>query len=130
MAAAQQKAIPGYDFDRQKIIGDFIVDFFCLNCNVVIEVDGGSHRVRREYDTEREAFLTGLGLTVIHIPAEDVLHRLDQVMDRLYRHPALLPVSVYRKNPSLAITRLQKIPLRGGVARRSDGADCAGVVKL
>jgi len=80
----------GFDFDRQKIIGDFIVDFYCLNCNVVIEVDGGSHKGKREYDAEREAFLTGLGLTVIHIAADDVLHRLDQVMDRLYHHPALV----------------------------------------
>ena len=78
----------GYDFDRQKIIGDFIVDFFCLNCNIVIEADGGSHKDKQEYDTEREAFLTGLGLTIIRIDTDDILHRLDQVMDRLYHHPA------------------------------------------
>jgi len=75
-----KKQFCGYDFDRQKIIGDFIVDFFCLNCKVVIEVDGGSHKDKQEYDTEREAFLTGSGLTVIRIDTDDILHRLDQVM--------------------------------------------------
>jgi len=93
----------GYDFDRQKIIGDFIVDFFCLNCDVVIEVDGGSHKNRQEYDEEREAFLTGLGLTVIRISADDVLHRLDQVMDRLYQHPALtIPIGAPHNHPGTA----------------------------
>ena len=79
----------GYDFDRQKIIGDFIVDFFCANCNVVIEIDGSSHDQKVEYDQERCAFLEGLGLTVIHIAAQDVLQRLDDVMSMLLHHPAL-----------------------------------------
>jgi len=84
-----KKQFRGYDFDRQKIIGDFIVDFFCLDCGVVIEVDGDSHMDKHEYDTEREAFLAGFGLVVVRIPADDVLQRLDRVMDRLYHHPAL-----------------------------------------
>ena len=79
----------GYDFDRQKIIGDFIVDFYCANRGVVIEVDGGSHHNKAEYDSEREAFLTGLGLTVIHVSDDAVLYRLEDVMAGLYEHPAL-----------------------------------------
>jgi very-short-patch-repair endonuclease len=79
----------GYDFDRQKIIGNFIVDFYCANCNVVIEIDGSSHDHKIEYDIERNAFLKGLGLTVIHIAAQDVLQRLHDVMSMLLHHPAL-----------------------------------------
>jgi len=78
----------GYDFHRQKIIGNFIVDFYCQNCRAVIEVDGGSHKDKVEYDRERDAFLTGLGLTVIHIDADDVLNRLENVMKMLHEHPA------------------------------------------
>ncbi len=77
-----------YDFDRQKIIGNFIVDFYCGNCNVVIEIDGSSHLDKVEYDNERNAFLEGLGLTVIHIAAQDVLQQLDVVMRQLNDHPA------------------------------------------
>jgi len=84
-----KRKFKGFDFDRQKIIGNYIVDFFCTNCRVVIEVDGSSHDGRIEYDHEREAFLMGLGLTMIHIPAEDVLKRLNDVMSMLYDHPAL-----------------------------------------
>ena len=79
----------GFDFDRQKIIGNYIVDFYCTNCNAVIEIDGSSHDDKVEYDQQRDAFLEGLGLSVIHIPAADVLHRLDAVMRMLQDHPAL-----------------------------------------
>jgi len=79
----------GCDFDRQKIIGNYIVDFYCANCNVVIEIDGRSHKNKVEYDDERDSFLKGLGLTVIHILSDDVLNRLDDVMAMLHDHPAL-----------------------------------------
>jgi len=79
----------GLDFDRQKIIGNYIVDFFCAECRVVIEIDGNSHNYKVEYDYERDIFLDGLGLIVIHILAGDVLNRLDGVMMMLQNHPSL-----------------------------------------
>jgi very-short-patch-repair endonuclease len=79
----------GYDFDRQKIIGHFIVDFYCANRNVILEVDGSSHDDKIEYDAERDAYLTGLGLTVIHIHAKDILSNVDHVVAMLKAHPAL-----------------------------------------
>jgi len=84
-----KKKFKQYDFDRQKIIGNFIVDFFCGNCNVVIEIDGSSHDNKVEYDSERNQYLEGLGLTVIHIAAKDILRNLDGVMAVLHDHPAL-----------------------------------------
>jgi len=84
-----KKKFKGYDFDRQKIIGSYIVDFYCTNCHVVIEIDGKSHDSKAEYDNERDAFLQGLGLTVIRILAHDVLYRMDDVMRMLNEHPAL-----------------------------------------
>ena len=78
-----------FDFDRQKIIGNYIVDFFCRDCYSVIEIDGSSHEGKMEYDKERNAFLEDLGLTVIHIPAKEVLNHLSDVMEMLYDHPAL-----------------------------------------
>jgi len=79
----------GFDFDRQKIIGNFIVDFYCTNNNVVIEIDGSSHDNKKEYDVERDVFLFGLGLSVIHINDKSVKYDLDGVMTMLYNHPAL-----------------------------------------
>ncbi|MCG8410934.1 MAG: HsdR family type I site-specific deoxyribonuclease [Bacteroidales bacterium] len=79
----------GFDFDRQKIIGNYIVDFYCSNCQVVIEIDGSSHDAKEEYDAKRDIYLKSLGLTVIHIPVEDVLKRMNALMEMLYNHPAL-----------------------------------------
>jgi len=84
-----KRKFKGYDFDRQKIIGNFIVDFYCIDCRVVIEIDGNSHNEKKEYDCERDIFFNGLGLTVIHISAYDVFNRLDDVMIMLHNHPAL-----------------------------------------
>jgi very-short-patch-repair endonuclease/restriction endonuclease S subunit len=71
--------IEGLDFDRQKIIGNYIVDFFCAEKNVVIEIDGSSHDDKGEYDAQRDEFLKSLGLEVIHIQAKDVLQRFADV---------------------------------------------------
>ena len=83
----------GYDFDRQKIIGNYIVDFYCANCNAVIEIDGGSHDGKIEYDAIRDLYLSGLGLKVIHIDDKAVKDELEYVMEMLYNHSALNPVS-------------------------------------
>ena len=84
-----KKLFKGYDFDRQKIIGNYIVDFFCLDCGVVIEIDDNSHDVKGEYDAVRDAFLEGLGLVIIHISTKDIFRNLQGVMDMLNNHPAL-----------------------------------------
>ncbi len=83
----------GYDFDRQKIIGNYIVDFFCTNCNVVIELDGVSHIGKEVYDRERDLYLESWGLTVIHIDDYHVKNNIGQVMDYLYEQPVLSVVS-------------------------------------
>jgi very-short-patch-repair endonuclease len=84
----RNKQFNNLDFDRQKIIGNYIVDFFSANKNVVIEVDGESHDFKVEYDTKRDEYLKSLGLTVIHIPDEEIKKNLDGVMKMLETHEA------------------------------------------
>jgi very-short-patch-repair endonuclease len=84
----RNKQFNNLDFDRQKIIGNYIVDFFSANKNVVIEVDGESHDFKVEYDTKRDEYLKSLGLTVIHIPDEEIKKNLDGVMKMLETHNA------------------------------------------
>ena len=79
----------GYDFDRQKIIGNYIVDFYCSNCEVVIEIDGKSHNTKVDYDAKRDAFLKSYGLVVIHIEVKDIFQRMAGVMEMLADHSAL-----------------------------------------
>ena len=85
----KRKQLLGLDFDRQKIIGNYIVDFYCAEKSLVLEVDGASHLGREAYDAERDAFLTGLGLTVLRISAFDVENSLASVMALLRGHAAL-----------------------------------------
>jgi very-short-patch-repair endonuclease len=112
----------GLDFDRQKIIGNYIVDFYCAEKAVVIEVDGSSHDHKVEYDAQRDAFLMGLGLTVIHLRDGDVKENLSCVMGFLRSHLAFTSAVHLETTPPLrgrGINALLKIPLlwRGG--RRS-----------
>jgi len=61
-------------FLRQKVIGNYIVDFYCAKANIVIELDGSQHYEggNMENDAERTAFLESYGLTVIRIPNNEV----------------------------------------------------------
>ena len=54
-------------FNRQKVIGNFIVDFYCDKAKLVIELDGAQHYEENAqlYDEERTAYLCGLGITVV-----------------------------------------------------------------
>ncbi|MDR0913818.1 MAG: endonuclease domain-containing protein [Oscillospiraceae bacterium] len=82
-----KKQFLGLDFDRQKIIGNFIVDFFCVEKGVVIEVDGGIHNVEQEHDKVKDDFLKSFGLKVVHITDTDVIYNIEQVMESLLAFP-------------------------------------------
>ncbi len=85
----KSKKLNGLDFDRQKIIGNYIVDFYSAEKSVVIEVDGVSHDGKRAADLERDRYLASLGLTVIRLLAQDVLQNMEGVVLFLKHHPAL-----------------------------------------
>jgi very-short-patch-repair endonuclease len=69
----------GYQFVRQKPIGDYIVDLFCSKLRLVIEIDGESHEGRFLYDTQRQKFLESIGLTVLRFNDADVKRELTNV---------------------------------------------------
>lgn len=79
----------GLDFDRQKIIGNYIVDFYCAEKATVIEVDGSSHDGKQLEDALRDEYLESLGLTVIRLLVKDVLQNMEGVLAFLRDHPAL-----------------------------------------
>jgi Uncharacterized protein conserved in bacteria len=69
-------------FYRQKILGNYIVDFFCPKYNLVIEVDGGQHYsdTMLEADKQRETALKNLGMKIIRFTNTDVLTNLNEVV--------------------------------------------------
>ena len=76
----KQKQIFGLDFDRQKIIGNYIVDFYIKKLGIVIEIDGVSHNEKIEEDEIRGNYLNSLGLAVIRYADLDVKSNLDNVI--------------------------------------------------
>ncbi len=71
------------DFDRQRIIGNYIVDFYVKTLGLVVEIDGESHDTKQEYDLKRTIFMENLGLKVFRITDWDVKHNLTVTMKDL-----------------------------------------------
>ncbi len=82
---ALRKEIRGFHFRRQHPIGDYIADFVCLSCNLVIEVDGAYHEqpLQQVDDEVRTRFLTSRGFTVIRIWNEEIKNDLPEVIERI-----------------------------------------------
>ncbi len=74
-------------FRRQHVIASYIVDFYCHELGLVIELDGSQHGMDDaiEYDAERTKFLEALGLTVVRYWNYDVLGRTVVVLEDLWR---------------------------------------------
>ena len=81
-----RKMFHGLDFDRQKVIGNYIVDFFVKRLGLVIEIDGGSHNDKEDYDTQRDKYLEELGLKVFHTTDYDVLQHVSRVLADLRKY--------------------------------------------
>ncbi|MBK9952619.1 MAG: endonuclease domain-containing protein [Candidatus Competibacteraceae bacterium] len=94
----KNKQFLGLDFDRQKIIGNYIVDFYCAEKATVIEIDGSSHDDKADYDARRDAFLISLDLTVVHLLDCDVKSNLSGVLDFL-RHQTVFTTPPLRGTP-------------------------------
>ncbi len=74
------KKMLGYDFDRQKPIDNFIVDFFCNELMLAIEIDGESHNDKYEHDVERQGVLESLGIRFLRFDDKDVKKNIEGVV--------------------------------------------------
>lgn len=77
------KQMKGYDFHRQKPLDNFIVDFFCNELMLAIEIDGLSHWGKEEYDKERQSKLESLGINFIRFNDEEIFYNLDGVLETI-----------------------------------------------
>ena len=70
-------------FLRQKIIGNYILDFYCPEAKIAIELDGSQHYepTGLEKDTQRTMFLAQYGITVIRIPNNEVMRNFRGVCE-------------------------------------------------
>ncbi len=81
-AALSRKQL-GYGFKRQRPINKYIVDFFCAELNLIVEIDGNSHYFKAEKDAIRQEKLEQLGYTVVRFEEGVVLNQFDDVYESL-----------------------------------------------
>jgi leucyl-tRNA synthetase len=76
----------GWKFRRQHVIAGYIVDFYCAQLWLAVEVDGAIHRRQRAADRERDEHLASLGVRMLRLSNADVLQRPDGVVIELASH--------------------------------------------
>lgn len=88
----RMKQLKGYQFYRQKPIGDYIVDFFCPKAKLVIEVDGSQHFFDEinESDRIRSEYLSSLGLRVLRFTNTDVLTEIKRVVESIIENMGII----------------------------------------
>ncbi|MDP7122040.1 MAG: DUF559 domain-containing protein [Candidatus Marinimicrobia bacterium] len=79
----RRRQIKGYQFLRQKPIGKYVVDFFCKELMLAIEVDGESHEGRQREDEERQEKLKKLGVRFLRFQDSHVKQDLANVLKRI-----------------------------------------------
>jgi very-short-patch-repair endonuclease len=83
----RRRQIDGHRFRRQHPYGDFILDFFCVEIGLAIELDGGQH-VASVSDARRDELLSKRGVKVLRYWNDDVLQRTEEVLEDIGRHCA------------------------------------------
>ena len=116
--------IPGAPvFRRQHPIGAYVLDFYCAEARLAVEVDGIGHDMgdRPQRDLRRDAWLTAQGVTVMRISATEVMRAFDAVVDAIVR------TATARIDGEAPSTALRAVPLprfaeeEGAQRRRGEG---------
>ena len=81
----RRRQIAGQRFRRQHPVGNYIVDFVCLEAALIVEVDGGQHADQKAYDTARTAWLDQQGFRVVRFWNSEVLTNLEGVREVILR---------------------------------------------
>ena len=74
-------------FNRQKVIGNYIVDFYCASSKLIIEIDGSQHYEAQgiESDKKRDEYFKKLGIQVLRYSNEDINHNYDGVCEDIMK---------------------------------------------
>ena len=83
-ARIRRRQILDCKFRRQQPLGDYIVDFVCLEKKLIIELDGGQHTEQEEYDSRRTHWLEEQGFRVLRFWNHDVFKETEAVVQAIY----------------------------------------------
>ena len=78
--------INGFKFKRQVDLGSYVVDFYCHELKLIIEIDGLSHDNEETYkkDIQRQKYLENRGFTIKRYTSEQVFNNLSEVLEDIY----------------------------------------------
>jgi len=82
----RNKQIRGNKFRRQFVLGNYIVDFICLDKRLIIEVDGGQHMDNVNYDLQRDEWLKNQNFKVLRFWNNQVLNEIDSVLEVIVKN--------------------------------------------
>jgi very-short-patch-repair endonuclease len=80
----KRRQIGTMKFRRQQPIGQFIVDFVCLERRLIVEVDGGQHAEQRNHDAQRTIWLESRGYRVLRFWNNEVLANTEAVVQKIF----------------------------------------------
>lgn len=85
------KSLP-ITFNRQKVIGEYVVDFYCASKKIVIEVDGFQHYEDKGMakDAERDAYLKSQGFSVLRYTNIEIHEKFDEICIDILKHLDLI----------------------------------------
>ena len=81
----RNRGVNNHKFRRQQIIDGFIVDFYCDELDLVVEIDGSVHdkKEQKDWDRDRDKILMQRGLNILRITNEDVKLNMDKIMIKI-----------------------------------------------
>ena len=79
------KQLCRYKFRRQQGVGPFVVDFYCPECKLAIELDGPIHETSeaKEYDRRRQEYIQQYGIRFLRFTNDDVYNNIDEVLNTI-----------------------------------------------
>jgi very-short-patch-repair endonuclease len=83
--AIRNRALGGFRFRRQHPVGPFVVDFACVKCGLIVELDGETHLPRQAADAERTRFLEAEGWCVLRFWNTEIYEDFGAVEEAIYR---------------------------------------------
>lgn len=84
----RNRKLKGFKFRRQSPVADFVADFFCVECNLVVEVDGKYHESieQGQYDQGRTYELSELKIRVVRFTNDEVCKNIRFVLKEIVKH--------------------------------------------
>jgi methionyl-tRNA synthetase len=140
-ALLRDKRLGGTKFRRQHPFQPYVLDFFCHEANLAIELDGGQHAEAQAHDEKRSAFLKSKGIDVLRFWNNEVLAETEAVLEKIWREldtrkvittlpsaPSPLTPLPAGEGNYISIEEFSKIDLR--VAKIVNAEHVAGAEKL